>query len=99
MTTFQDGAASAERRAQIERRLADYPNLAEDSLAEVIAWFRNEASALDVAMVASNPEIAEPYRRFRADHIDRLTPKDLLRGILFAAVVGAIVLSIIWRAL
>lgn len=99
MKTLQDGAASADRRAQIERTLADYPDLGEDSLGELIAWFRKEASALDVAMVASNPEIAESYRRFRADHIDRLTGNDILRGILFAVAIGAIVLLIIWRAL
>lgn len=96
MTTMQDGA---ERRAQIERALADYPNLSGERLAETIRWFRKEATALDVAMVASEPAIAEPYRQFRADHLDGLTGNDYLRGLLFAALVSAIVLVIIWRAL
>ena len=99
MTTFQDGAASADRRAQIERRLADYPDLDEAALGELIAWFRTEASALDVAMVASNPDITEPYRRFRADHLDRLTARDILRGMLLVAAVSAVALLIIWQAL
>lgn len=99
MTQSQDGAPGADRRAVIEAALADYPHLTDETLADVIAWFRKEASAHDVAMVASNAAITEPYRRFRADHIDRLTGKDLMRGMLFAAIAGVIVLVIIWRAL
>ncbi len=99
MTTVQDGAFSADRRAQIERTLAHYPDLSDAALGDLLAWFRHEATALDVAMVASNPDILAPYRQFRADHIDRLTAKDILRGILFAAAMSAIALLIIWRAL
>lgn len=99
MTTIQDGAVGADRRVQIERTLADYPHIDSDRLENLIAWFRKEATALDVAMVASNPDINGPYRQFRADHIDGLTGKDYLRGILFASVISAIVILIIWRAL
>lgn len=99
MTTLQDGAASADRRVRIERVLADYPRLADDQIGELIHWFRKEATALDVAMVASNPDVADRYRQFRADHIDGLTGNDILRGLLFASVISAIVLVIIWRAL
>lgn len=99
MTTLQDGALGADRRAQIERVLARYPQLPEDQLADVIHWFRKEATALDVAMLASNPDVAEPYRQFRGDHLDRLTGNDYVRGLVFAAIVAAIVLIIVWRAL
>ncbi|MFA7601406.1 MAG: hypothetical protein WCY29_00235 [Novosphingobium sp.] len=96
MTQTQDGTA---RRAVIEAALAEYPDLTSETLADVIAWFRKEASAYDVAMVASNAAIAERYRRFRADHIDRLTIKDLMKGVAFAAAIAVIGVLIIWRAL
>ncbi|MGC4090205.1 MAG: hypothetical protein QM756_20465 [Polyangiaceae bacterium] len=44
-----DRAAGATRRAQIEAALADYPHISDDRLASLIAWFRKEASAHDVA--------------------------------------------------
>jgi hypothetical protein len=97
MDQTQDGTAAAARRGQIEVALADYPNLSEDSLAGLIRWFRKEASAFDVAMLASNEAIAEPYRRFRADHIDRMTAQDVMKGLLFAALAGLVVFFIIWR--
>lgn len=96
MTQPHDRAA---RRAQIEAVLADYPHLDNDRLAELVGWFRKEASALDVATIASNEAIAQPYRRFRADHIDPLTGRDMIKGLLFAALFGGIVLLMLWRAL
>ena len=97
MNQTQGSVAVAAQRAQIEAALADYPNLSEDRLAALIRWFRKEASALDVAMLASNETIAEPYRRFRADHIDRMTGADVMKGLLFAAAVGLVIYFIIWR--
>lgn len=96
MNQSQDSAGVSARRMQIEAALADYPHVSKDSLGGLLHWFRKEASALDVAMVASNEAIAEPYRRFRADHIDRMTAQDVMKGLLFAAAVGLVVLFIIW---
>lgn len=99
MTTIQGGAPSADRRAQIERMLADYPNLDDERLGDLISWFRKEASALDVATIASNPAIVQPYRRFCADHIDPISGRDMLRGTLFAAAMILVVVLIAWRAI
>jgi hypothetical protein len=96
MNNLQDSAAVAARRMQIEAALADYPHVSKESLGGLLHWFRKEASALDVAMLASNEAIAEPYRRFRADHIDRMTPQDVMKGLLFAGAVGLVVFFIIW---
>ena len=96
MKEQQDGAA---RRVQIEVALADYPDLDKDRLADVIRWFRKEASALDVATLASNEAIAEPYRRFRAEHIDPLNGSDMMKGMLFAAIVGGGVFLLAWPML
>ena len=99
MNQTQDSGAVAAQRAQIEAALADYPHLSEERLAAVIRWYRRDASAFDVAMLASNEAIAEPYRRFRADHIDRLTGRDVMKGLLAAAIVCLVVLFIVWRAI
>ena len=99
MTHSHDGAAGAERRAHIEATLADYPHLSAERLAELLHWYRTEATALDVALVASNERISAPYARFRADHIDPLKGRDVLRGILFAGVVVLLIALIVWRAM
>ena len=99
MTDTITDAPGVARRAQIEAALAEYPHLSEDRIAAIKAWFRKEASALDVAMIASNERITESYRRFRADHIDRLTGRDIIRAILFATAVCAVIALILWRAL
>ncbi len=96
MNQTDEGTA---RRARFEATLAQYPHLTRDRLAELIAWFRTEASARDVAMIASNDAIVEPYRRFRADHIDPLTARDVLKVITALAIVGAAILLVAWRAL
>ncbi|HEX8056171.1 MAG TPA: hypothetical protein VF481_05890 [Novosphingobium sp.] len=98
MNNSQDSVALAARRMQIEAALADYPHVSKESLGGLLHWFRREASSLDVAMLASNEAIAEPYRRFRADHIDRITAQDVMKGLAFAAAVGLVVLFIIWWA-
>ena len=99
MTTSQTIAPGPMRRAQVEAALADYPHISEDRLAALIGWFRNEASALDVATVASNERIADPYRRFRADHIDSFKGKDVMKVMIALSVVAAIILFIAWRAI
>jgi hypothetical protein len=99
MSQMQNSAVSSARRAHAEAALADYPHISEDRLAALIGWFRREASAFDVASLASNEAIAESYRRFRADHIDPVTGQDVVRGLLVLALVGAIILFIAWRAI
>jgi len=96
MTQHQDEAV---RRAQVEAALARYPDLDRDRIDELIHWFRKEASARDVAMIACNEAILESYRRFRADHIDPLTAGDVGKVILVLAAVGLAILFIAWRAL
>jgi len=96
MNKTLDGAAPVAQRTQVEAAIADYPHLSEERLAALLRWFRKEASALDVAMLASNEALAEPYGRFRADHIDRMTAQDVMKGLLFAGAVGLAVFFLIW---
>lgn len=87
----------ATRRAEIETMLARYPHLPGDALAQLIHWFTKEASALDVGLIASNEEIATPYRAFRSEHIDPLRSRDWVKGAFFAVLVTAVLIALFWR--
>lgn len=91
-------AARAARRGEIEAMLARYPHLSPEAVSDLSAWFEREASSLDIGLLACNEEIAEPYRAFRAEHIDRLRGRDWLRGLAFVAVILAILAALFWRA-
>lgn len=78
----------------IEALLARYPRVDADELAELKTWFRKEASAFDVASMASKEAIQTPYRQFRADHIDRLRPIDVIKGLAFAAAIVGLLLAV-----
>lgn len=64
---------SVQRRLHIEATLAHYPHVTAVQLSDIISWFRREASAMEVASLASNPAIQPQYRQFRNQHIDRLS--------------------------
>jgi len=99
MSNTPDDGDRAVRRARIESVLAQYPNVDAQSIDDVLRWFRKEASSLDVALLASNHEIAEAYRRFRADHVDPLTRGHTLRSVVFTAVALAIIVAMVWQAI
>ena len=84
--------------AWIEALLARYPDISAAELDELVAWFEREASAHDVAMISSDRRIHPGYRRFRDEHIDPLTLRDLHKALVFLSVVAAAVLGVIWMA-
>lgn len=87
MDMITTGATGADRRAQIEALLASYPNNTDDELHELLHWFKHEATALEVGLLSSNPQITQAYRQFRADQLDRMTMKEY---VLMACVVGMV---------
>lgn len=87
------------RRAHIEALLADYPVLQDEEIALLKNWFARQASALDVAQVASNTAIAAQYRAFRSDHVDRIGRRDMLNAAIAVAAVVLCVVAIMWRAI
>ena len=91
------GPSAGERFDQAEALLERYPQLTAAELADLQQWFRNEASAFDVASLASKESLREPYRDFRAEHIDRFRPRDAVivgAGVAFAiAFVAILVLA------
>jgi len=90
--------ARALRRAEIARLLARYPDLDDRARTDLTGWFAREASSFDVAMLSCDEGIAEQYRAFRAEHIDRLRPRDWARGLAVAALFVGLLAAALWRA-
>jgi aryl carrier-like protein len=96
--THPEGAESADRPVRIEAMLARYPQVEAVELSELKHWFRKEASALDVGTIASNPVLAEPYRRFAAEHIEKLTIGDIARAAGLAALALGVIAGLVLMA-
>jgi hypothetical protein len=77
---------SARRRLEVEKSLADYPDLSPDEIINIVHWFKNEASSFEVASVASNSEIQEEYSQFRNLYLAKLTPWEIGLACLFGAI-------------
>src|SRR5690348_12677308 len=99
MATTIDAATSGERREHVQRALARYPHIEDDELVDLLHWFRKEASALDVGLLVSEPGLAEPYERFKTDHLDRVRGADLFWAAVFVIVVSMVLALMIWSAL
>ena len=83
MTSNQNGDTDEERRNCMVSLLARYPNLEGAELADLVDWFRKEASAQDIGIVASDPTLKVPYESLKEDHLSRLNGADLFWTILF----------------
>lgn len=99
MSNSLAASAADARRAHVEALLSAYPDVTPEERELLVNWFRKDATALDVALVASNPAAERGYRRFRAQHVDRFTLKDMGRALAFAAAIAVCILLIAWRAL
>ena len=83
-------------RARVEGTLARYPNIDPAEIERLVRWFNKEASAHDVAMVASNGDIREGYAQFRREHVDRFTPKDIALAVIFAVLCILVIAGIVY---
>lgn len=94
MATRHAGTIGAYPRALLAR----YPDLNDTQLAELESWFRHEASALDVGLLASDPDVAAQFRAYRKAHHDRFTARDIVIALAFVTVaagtVGAMLLMV-----
>lgn len=88
------GVIAHEERARVAALLSRYPDNTEAELAELARWFERVATPLDLGMLASDPDTTEAYRAYRAAHIDRFKPADLLRAAIFVAAVLAVFAAI-----
>ena len=80
-------------RAEIAAIIARYPDLTDTELQRVLRWFRKEASAMDVAMLSCEEDIALQYRQFRSDHVDRFGLRDLRNASVFLGVIAGLSLA------
>ena len=95
---MQSTEARARRRDEIAHLLARYPHLEPDARDELAEWFARHASSHDIAMLSLNDGIADQYRAYRAEHIDRLRPRDWARGLVVAALFVGLLAAVLWRA-
>ncbi|MFY7834798.1 MAG: hypothetical protein ACOVQ0_00770 [Novosphingobium sp.] len=100
MTTIAKGdSAAAVRRAHIEAALSRYPHIEPDTLADLLHWFRKEASAIDLRVVAADPRLEARYQAFKADHLDRLHGANLFWIAAAALSAGMLALWTFWDVL
>ena len=89
------GATLEQRRDRITTLLAKYPKLGDEELADLLHWFKKEASALDVGLIAIDPNLKATYDALKEDHLDRVSGVDLLlMVILIGGVFAALALLI-----
>ena len=88
------GVIANEERARIAALLSRYPENTEAELAELARWFERVATPLDLGMLASDPATAQAYRAYRAVHIDRFKPVDLVKAAIFVSAVLAVFAAI-----
>ena len=93
------GETSPERRARIECLVVRYPDLEPKELAELLHWYRREASAMDVALVASNEDVSEAFGAFCSDHVAPFSWKHkAITAALTAGTLGLIGLAFVGDA-
>ncbi|WP_228242897.1 hypothetical protein [Porphyrobacter sp. GA68] len=99
MDTVCEGVPHEGRRQSAVALLARYPALDDAELAELVRWFKKEASALDVGLIASDPELCHSYQRLKDDHLTRLGAADLLWMLILFGVAIAFIGLLIWSGL
>lgn len=98
MTEIIDGNyAGGNRFDHVEAVLQRYPNIEQYELADLKHWFNKEASAFEVASLASKDHLKEPYGKFRAEHLDRLSLRDIALAVLVAASVLGLIAFVLMR--
>lgn len=71
-----EAADPSARFDEIEQLLNSYPDVSEEQLVELKRWLKKEASAFEVASLASKQPAG--YAKFRADHIDKFSKTEIL---------------------
>lgn len=98
MTIQNQSATALARRAHVEALLSAYPDVTPEERGLLVRYFRREANALDIGMLASNAAIARGYGLFRGEHIDRFTWADVAKGVGGAALIVLAVGLVMLRA-
>lgn len=89
-TTSSGVLPGTDRFDYVESLIARYPNTTEAEVEDLRRWFKKEASAFDVASLASKESIHARYAAFRAEHIDGFRAKDYAVAAAALAVAAAV---------
>jgi hypothetical protein len=86
-------------RARAEAILLRYPELEPGELAELLRWYRREASAMDVALIASDERLRRRLERFQADHLKAFNWKEkLVTAALGSGIVAMLLVGLLPEA-
>ncbi|OCC25187.1 hypothetical protein MB02_00375 [Croceicoccus estronivorus] len=86
---ISDDLPSTTNRAIAEAIIIRYPKISDDELKAVLHYLKKEATAMDNALIASNPELTEPYRQLSHDHyLNRLRPMETAMVTGFVILIG-----------
>ncbi|TCJ38321.1 hypothetical protein [Parafrankia sp. BMG5.11] len=92
MQTPSTGALpGTDRFDYVESLIARYPDTTEAEVEDLKRWFTREASAFDVASLASKESIHARYAAFRAEHIDGFRAKDYAVAAIAIAIAAAVI--------
>ena len=91
MTSIETGAIGADERNHIATLLTRYPDLPDGELDRIHRWFKGGASALDLGLLASDPNIAPQYRAYRTDYYDRIKPADWMRAAILIGIAAGVI--------
>ena len=87
-----EAADPSARFDDIEQLLNSYPDISEEQLGELKHWFKKEASAFEVASIASKHPVG--YAKFRAEHIDKFSALEKILGSVLLLILAFIVFFI-----
>jgi hypothetical protein len=82
----------SDRFDHVEHLLSRYPAITAGEVEDLKRWFNKEASAFDVASLASIESIHASYAAFRAEHIDGFKARDYFVVVAALLLAGAAIL-------
>lgn len=86
-------------RARAEELFLRYPQLGRTELAELLRWHRREASAMDVALIASSERLRSKYQAFYDRHIKPFNWKEkLLTAALGSGIIAMLAVGLLPEA-
>ena len=90
-STSTGALPGADRFDYVESLITRYPETTEAEVQDLKKWFTKEASAFEVASLASKESIHANYAAFRSDHIDSFSAKDYAVAVAVIAITAAII--------
>lgn len=90
-TTSSGALPGTDRFDYVESLITRYPDTTEAEVQDLKKWFIKEASAFEVASLASKESIHANYAAFRAEHIDVFKAKDYAVATVAIAIAAAII--------